>query len=123
MAHFISTFPDVPSYSSKFAQEEMTYKATVRVPHDQQPSEVQVQAWTCQCDETNAQGDWHFVDLNLCESNGDMHTYERNMMITNQKDFSFTFRLRMPYDHDWRWTRGFKQDGMVNVHPARAPAE
>jgi len=123
MAHFVSTFPDVPSYSSKRAQEEMMYKATIRIPHGQLASDMQVQAWTSQCDDTNPHGDWHFVDLALCDSNGDMHTYQSSKTITQQKDFSFTFRMRMPHYHDWHWMHGYEQNAKVNVFPPSAGDE
>jgi len=64
------------------------------------PQRLIVQAWTSQCDNTCADGSWHSVDLSYIGEERDTdrrvkHVYGRSDIITGDRDFEFTYRLKV----------------------------
>ena len=62
--------------------------------------QVTVQAWTSQCDSRYADGTWHPVDLPYiaeeCDSSSVVrHIYGQSVIITSDRDFEFTYRLKV----------------------------
>jgi len=64
-----------------------------------------VQAWTSQCDHRYADGVWHSVDLTYIGeekqdgSNTVKHIYGQSVIITSDRDFEFTYCLKVSYQH------------------------
>jgi len=64
------------------------------------PQRLVVQAWTSQCDYRVADGQWHWVELSYIgeerdENNDVRHVYGQSDIITGDRDFEFTFRLKV----------------------------
>ena len=60
---------------------------------------LSVQAWTSQCDTTHADGTWHSLDLPYIGHESDAnnafrHVYGQSVIITSDRDFEFTYRLK-----------------------------
>ena len=61
--------------------------------------QLTVQAWTSQCDTTHPDGTWHSLDLPYIgqehdDNNTVRHVYGQSVIITSDRDFEFTFRLK-----------------------------
>ena len=123
---FEEFFPKIPSFSYMFMLEAMTYRTTLCI----RPSEVEsrldpldaiVQVWTSQYDREHCEGKWHPVDLPyVCtSSDGTHHTFGQSVIITSDRDFRFTFRVRLPGDTDFRWSHGYGVDGVAHVEAPR----
>lgn len=68
------------------------------------PQRVTVQAWTSQCDNRYADGTWHPVDLSYigqeyASDNVVKHIYGQSVIITSDRDFEFTYRLKVHAAH------------------------
>ena len=68
------------------------------------PKRLVVQAWTSQCDNRYADGTWHTVDLTYVGEEHDgsgmvQHVYGQSDIITSDRDFEFTYCLRVNYTH------------------------
>ena len=68
------------------------------------PKRLVVQAWTSQCDNRYADGSWHTVDLTYVGEEHDgsgmvRHVYGQSDIITSDRDFEFTYCLRVNYTH------------------------
>jgi len=66
------------------------------------PQRLTVQAWTSQCDNRFADGSWHSLDLPYIgqEQDGNnavRHVYGQSVIITSDRDFEFTYRLKVIY--------------------------
>jgi len=66
------------------------------------PKRLVVQAWTSQCDNRYADGTWHTVDLTYVGEEHDgsgmvRHVYGQSDIITSDRDFEFTYCLRVNY--------------------------
>ena len=67
------------------------------------PQHVVVQAWTSQWDNTFADGTWHSIDLSYVGEEHDdsssavKHVYGQSVMITSDRDFEFTYRLKVNF--------------------------
>jgi len=66
------------------------------------PERVIVQSWTSQCDNRYADGTWHSVDLSYigeeCDSSNVVrHIYGQSVIITSDRDFEFTYRIKVSY--------------------------
>jgi len=64
------------------------------------PQRLIVQAWTSQCDNRYADGTWHSVDLpyigeERAGNNAVRHIYGQSTIITSDRDFEFTYRLKV----------------------------
>ena len=64
------------------------------------PQRLVVQAWTSQCDYRVADGQWHWVELSYIgeerDGNDDVrHVYGQSVIITSDRDFEFTYRLKV----------------------------
>ena len=121
---FKDYYPPVPSYSDMMMLQGMTYKVKLRLDPDINvtPSQVLVQAWTSQCDRHSPGGQWHAVDLAYIGCLNNTHEYGQTVVITSDKDFEFTFRLRIPgiMDGDkWMWSHEFGCNGHAHVDPPR----
>jgi len=60
--------------------------------------------WTSQCDNRYADGTWHAVDLPYigeeCDSSSAVrHIYGQSDIITGDRDFEFTYRLKVSYQY------------------------
>lgn len=121
---FLDTFPPVPCTWDMMMLQGMTYKASVQVHTHTDPAQLLVQAWTSQCDTHSPQGEPHAVDLGYIRQDdrkSTVHHYGQTVVITSDKDFDFTFRLRIPGSADGEWVLSHDGDckGHAEVSPAR----
>ena len=129
---FHSSFPVIPSNIEMMMLQGMTYKVTLTLPDELDPSQVRVQAWTSQCDREHPEGHWHEVDLPCLEQDGvneniysdeNVFTYGTTKVITSDKNFEFTFRWKVSQDiqlnTDWSWSHGYGVNCYSTVLPCR----
>ena len=118
-------FPAIPGETEMMMLQGMTYKATLTLAEDVDPRDLQVEAWTSQCDKDNPDGDWHTIRLPYLGAKecGAKHEYGVTEVITSDKDFHFTFRAKCTgpgyVDRDWVWSHPFGVNGFATVLPCR----
>lgn len=82
--------------------------------------QVIVEAWSSQCDKDCPEGTWHAIRLKqINDSDSTMVSFAASQVITGQKDFSFTFRMKVNPNDNWIWSHGWQQNGYVVVEPPR----
>ena len=118
-------FPAIPGETEMMMLQGMTYKATLSLAEHIDPHDLEVEAWTNQCDKNNPDGDWHAIRLSYLGDKrcGTKHEYGVTEVITSDKDFQFTFRAKCSspgyVNKEWLWSHPFGTNGFATVLPCR----
>jgi hypothetical protein len=139
----IEVSPPLPCHLQFVMLESFTCCMVIR--YDASIVDPRPQVWTNMINKKNPSGKWHALAMNLVktESDGKIHHYRANCVLTGQGRFEYTTRvgIKMVDEEDevegglipeeeiekdedddsdivlWKWAGGFGNNGKIVVHP------